>query len=260
MVHWDRRGAGKSWSARQPLDSLTVKRNLADLLELTAYLRERLGRDRIYLLAHSWGTYLGLLAVRERPEWYHAYLGMGQLTPDRAKAREVQRREVIVRARQQGNVALADELESSGRRPTESEVFRVHGGLANSTSLWPLLRTGLAAPEYTLLDAVNVARGSRLLERAISDDTAAPPFPQAGDSLHVPLVLLLGRNDLTTPSRLAAEYVESLLAPWKEVYWFEEAAHFPFFEQPDRLHELLLRVDSLRRARLRAHDATSRRP
>jgi pimeloyl-ACP methyl ester carboxylesterase len=43
MVHWDRRGAGRSWPAREPKESLTVRRTLDDLYELRAWLENLLG-------------------------------------------------------------------------------------------------------------------------------------------------------------------------------------------------------------------------
>jgi pimeloyl-ACP methyl ester carboxylesterase len=163
MVHWDRRGAGKSYGARRPADSLTVPRTLADLYEITRWLRVRFHQDRIYLVGHSWGTYLGIVAVTEHPEWYRAYIGMGQLVPDTVAAHAAQRLLVLEEARRQGDVALVARLASPDARVTEKDLFAVGGELRHATSFWPLLRAGLLAPEYTLLDAWNVQRGSQLL-------------------------------------------------------------------------------------------------
>jgi predicted alpha/beta-fold hydrolase len=69
VVHRDRRGAGKSYAALGPEEIPTVSQTLADTLELTRHLRERFGHETIYLAGHSWGSYLGILAVRERPEY-----------------------------------------------------------------------------------------------------------------------------------------------------------------------------------------------
>ncbi len=74
VVHWDRRGAGKSYDAGRDLDSINVRQVLNDTFEVTQLLRERFGQERIYLVCHSWGTYLGLLATREHPEYYLANL------------------------------------------------------------------------------------------------------------------------------------------------------------------------------------------
>jgi pimeloyl-ACP methyl ester carboxylesterase len=41
---------------------------------------------------------------------------------------------------------------------------------------------------------------------------------------------------------LAASYLRRLQAPLKRLSWFESSAHFPFFEQPDRFREEMLRV------------------
>ena len=244
MVQWDRRGAGKSYGAREPAESLTVRRTLADLYQLTAWLQTRFHQPRIYLVAHSWGTYLGLAAVREHPEWYRAYVGMGQLVPDTAAAHAVQRTLVMEEARRLGDTAITARLAVPGTRARESEVFAVGGELRGATSFWPLLRTGLMAPEYTLLDAWNVQRGAQLLGAAFAG-APGPSLPVAGDSLAIPIFLFLGRHDFTTPSQLAAAWLDSLAAPLKEVVWFERSAHFPFFEEPDRFGQQLRRVDSL---------------
>jgi proline iminopeptidase len=52
----------------------------------------------------------------------------------------------------------------------------------------------------------------------------------------VPVYFFLGRHDLTTPPSLAERYLGALEAPRKGIIWFEQSAHFPHWEQPERFH------------------------
>ncbi len=61
------------------------------------------------------------------------------------------------------------------------------------------------------------------------------------DRVEVPLVFLLGRHDYTVPSPVAAEWLEEVQAPSKELVWFEHSAHMPMFEEPGLFFAALLR-------------------
>ena len=58
VVHWEQRGAGKSYTSNLPLRTLTVEQLIDDALTVIAHLRERFGQP-IVVLGHSWGTLLG---------------------------------------------------------------------------------------------------------------------------------------------------------------------------------------------------------
>ncbi len=87
VVHWDQRGAGKSYAEDLPRDTLRVSRMLADAEELIGHLRERFGREKVFLVGHSWGSYLGALLAERHPDWFHAYVGVGQVTDPEAERR-----------------------------------------------------------------------------------------------------------------------------------------------------------------------------
>jgi len=241
VVHWDRRGAGKSFDAAAPRESLTVRRTLEDTYELTRSLRRYFGRPRIYLVGHSWGSYLGLLAVREHPEYYAAFIGVGQVAGDSAQLAATQREFL---ARHTGKAADATRFASSTGAvgASEDDLFRYGGELYGKTSFRPLLVTGLRAPEYTLLDAWNVRRGASVLLRQMKYDVEPRPYGGEIAEADVPVFFVLGRHDYVTPSQLAASYLDRLQAPLKGVTWFERSAHFPFFEEPERFRTELVRI------------------
>ena len=76
---WEQRGAGLSFGAGILPESLTVDQLIADAIAVADYLRERFGQDKVYLLGHSWGSFLGIQVAARAPERFHAYIGMGQV-------------------------------------------------------------------------------------------------------------------------------------------------------------------------------------
>jgi pimeloyl-ACP methyl ester carboxylesterase len=243
VVHWDRRGAGKSFNAALKGGSLTVSRTLEDTFELTRHLRERFSRNRIYLVGHSWGSYLGLLAIRDHPEYYGAFIGMGQIAGTLAEVREIRREFIARAAKEAGDRELSARLLKREVEVNENDLFRYGGELHGARSFWPILKTGLFAPEYTLWDALNVKKGADLVDREMNYDVLPKMFEGEILSFDVPVFFFLGRHDYNTPSRLAADYLDRLDAPLKELVWFEDSAHFPFFEEPDRFHREMVRLE-----------------
>lgn len=243
VVHWDRRGAGKSFKAARKGGSLTVSRTLEDTYELTRLLRERFGRKRIYLVGHSWGSYLGLLAIRDHPEYFDAFIGMGQLAGTLAEVREIRREFISHAAKEAGDREFSSRLLNRDVEVNENDLFRYGGELHGARSFWPILRTGLFAPEYTLWDALNVKRGVDLVNREMNYDVLPKMLKGEIPGFDVPIFFFLGRHDYNTPSQLAANYLDRLDAPLKGLVWFEKSAHFPFFEEPDRFHAEMVRLD-----------------
>src|SRR5205807_10213735 len=56
VVHWDQRGAGKSYSSEIPESSMNVEQFISDTRELSELLIRQFGNARIFLIAHSWVT------------------------------------------------------------------------------------------------------------------------------------------------------------------------------------------------------------
>ena len=61
-VWWEQRGIGLSYSPGIPPETMTSEQFIADTLSVTSYLRNRFGTEKIYLMAHSGGTFIGKLS------------------------------------------------------------------------------------------------------------------------------------------------------------------------------------------------------
>jgi pimeloyl-ACP methyl ester carboxylesterase len=80
VCYWEQRGSGLSYLSDSDCSSVTTKQLIDDVIAVTDYLRERFGQEKIYLMAHSWGTFLGIQAAARVPESYHAYIGVAQVS------------------------------------------------------------------------------------------------------------------------------------------------------------------------------------
>ena len=78
VVTWDQRGCGKSYDRSHPA-TITADIMMQDGKALTEYLRDYLHVDKITLLGHSWGSYLGANLALAYPEYYDAFIGTGQV-------------------------------------------------------------------------------------------------------------------------------------------------------------------------------------
>ena len=79
VCYWEQRGAGLSYDPSMPPESITVDQLIDDTISVARYLCELFGQQKIYLMAHSWGSYIGIQAAQAEPELFHAYIGVGQV-------------------------------------------------------------------------------------------------------------------------------------------------------------------------------------
>jgi pimeloyl-ACP methyl ester carboxylesterase len=84
VVQWDQRGAGRTLRGTGPSieSAMILDRMAQDGIELSEYLRKHLGKERIVLVAHSFGSILGLRMVQARPDLFCAYVGTGQVSDE----------------------------------------------------------------------------------------------------------------------------------------------------------------------------------
>lgn len=57
--------------------------------------------------------------------------------------------------------------------------------------------------------------------------------------LEIPAYFFEGRYDYTCAYPLAKDYFEKLKAPVKGFYTFEQSAHTPLFEEPEKMQRIL---------------------
>ena len=248
---WEQRGAGLSYSRAVPRASMTVDQLVDDTVAVADHLRARFGRDKVYLLAHSWGSFIGIQAAARAPELFHAYVGMGQVAHQQRsevlayeyELREYRRRgdARMVRALEAAPVTMAAPPPKAYMRMRDKAMHTIGVGTTREMKsvvtgvFLPVWRT----PEYTVREKIAVGRGKAWSRGILWDEFLATDLAETVPELEVPAYICQGRHDYTASYELARAYCERLRAPVKGFYTFERSAHSPAFEEPERFREIL---------------------
>lgn len=256
VVNWDQRGAGKSYRAIDDVARMNIDQFVEDTRELTAYLLNKFGKDRIVLAGHSWGSLIGALTVSRYPELYHCFVGIGQVA-NAAQGESASYQWTLQRAREEEARRAIAQLERMGPPPyrgdwqakvlTQRRLLGRFGGECHGSRIGALglvLGGVLFSREYTLVDRLNVFRGifgsMRLLWPPMLEVDLFERVPE----FKVPVYLMEGRFDHEAPSEIAARYFDAIRAPAKELIWFEQSAHMVNCEETDKFNRIL--VDRIR--------------
>lgn len=252
VVWWEQRGAGISYSPNIPAQSMTLAQLIDDTISVTDYLRHRFGKDKIYLLGHSWGSFLGIQVAATAPELYHAYIGMGQVSCQ-LKSEVVAHSYMLEQYRARGDAAMVRKLEEAPANMTEglSPAYlrlrdtAMHGLGVGTTRDMTLVITSVFIPvwqsrAYTLREKVNIWRGIAFSRSFLWNDFIATDLASHIHELDLPVYFFTGLYDHTANRDLAKAFFDQIRAPVEGFYTFQNSAHSPLFEEPQVARNIML--------------------
>jgi pimeloyl-ACP methyl ester carboxylesterase len=253
IVQWDQRGAGRTLRRTGPsiAPTMTLDRIVNDGIALAEYLRTHLGKDKIIVVGHSFGSIIGLRMARARPDLFFAYVGTGQVA-DGPSNYTVAYDALVAKARSLGNPQALDELTRIGRPPYASgRGYAVQRKWANAFEgadqfLYGAIGLALVAPGNSVRDINDWFDGQQLSGERLVAQTAALGPKDLGLDFAIPIFVFQGAEDFTTPTALSRRYLASVKARRKAFVSIEGGGHFAVFMKSDRfLKELTRRVRPL---------------
>jgi len=245
VVWWEQRGSGMSYSANIQPESITLEQLISDTREVTNYLRVRFGQEKIYLMGHSGGTFIGIHAASQMPELYYAYIGVAQMS-QQLESEKLAYEYMIAKYKEKGNRKMVSKLESAPVSLTDGTPRSylslrdkaMHSLGIGTTRDMNSVITGVFLPsltcrEYTFMEKVNMWHGkSRSGVSWLWETILATDLTRQVQELEIPVYFFHGIYDYTVSYVLARDYFDNLKAPLKGFYTFKHSAHSPVFEEP----------------------------
>lgn len=240
VINWDQRGSGKTYGRNPgPIEDINIERMTQDAIEVAEHARALLGKDKLILVGHSWGTLLGWRAVKARPELFHAFVAAGMLV-SWTRMLPIHEAHARVQAEAAGDAAAIAALDAVRNLPLDDFARALP------------TRRFLMSPAD--VDYVRNVQGAFLGN--------GPPFPDTGDvhdwvqggettrtaprilpsflqydayalglKADIPVAVIQGRDDMVTPVEPVRQFVEELSAPAKS-FTLIDGGHFACFTNP----------------------------
>ena len=250
VIEWDQRGSGKSRASIQPAAAMNIDQLVADTIELTEHLTQRFGKQQLIIVGHSWGSILGLMAVKRRPDLYKAFVSTG-LIANFAEGQEVAYRFLLAEAKRRSESKALAELTAIGGPPYAgadggAKWKRCARWLGEFGAVWhssdKFNRVGwmVSSIEYSWPEKLRFTRAAERSFDLLYADLLSVNLIEAVRQVEVPVFFAEGRYDQLAPVEVAERYFSGLVAPAKEWVLFENSAHFPQWEEKERFRELLV--------------------
>lgn len=249
VCYWEQRGAGLSFDSRLRPETITVDQLTKDAIDVAQYLCRRFGREKVYLMGHSWGSLIGIRVAAKAPELFHAYIGVAQIS-NQAASEKIALEYMISEYTARGSFAMAEQLKKHRFGSSHDSLVRyfksplrdrcMHelgiGTMRGMTSVIKgIFIPAMRSRAYTLRERITIWRAKLFLatRTRLIDELLSTSLPDAVPRLAVPVFFISGSHDYTVNHTLSGAYLNSLNAPVKVFFLLNGSAHSPMHEEPE---------------------------
>lgn len=254
VCYWDQRGAGPAYFKEKTPDSLINKEAIIqDGLSVTQYLREKLKKDKVYVEGASWGTVISAMMIREKPEYFEAYIGQGQVS-DNPKSEILSYNYAMEQSIKNKDTLAVTHLKKIGAPPYSTieagnEAVQVQRRIVSRympkntdysmTSILKLIFLYEGWPfgyKFNYFNSGGYGPAAPLLWPEAVQVNLFEEMPE----WRIPVYMMQGDSDYFTETSLAIAYFDSIKAPYKKMKVFENTGHVIYFERPKEYREFYL--------------------
>lgn len=231
VVTWDQRNCGKSYNKDYNDTELTYELFMEDGKEMTEYILDYMGKDKLTILGHSWGSIFGANLVQVYPEYYDCFIGTGQLVDN--VENEAAFRDVATEWATGDEEAMAWVEQLTPEEMTMTHItarnwlMEKYGyDMMRDGSDYNFYTTILFNPYYSVFDWIGYFQTdmSVYLDFFASDEFKKFSI-QGKYNYEVPYININGSDDYQTNYMLAEEYLNNVVAPSKQLYIMEDTTH-----------------------------------
>lgn len=253
IVWWEQRGSGISSNLKESNAEISIDQLIDDTVFVTKYLINRFNKSKVYLMGHSGGTFTGIIISHRYPELYHAYIGIAQIS-DQRKSEQYALDYMLNEFQEINDISMVKKLkkiqiEETGGLPNDYIKIRdvaMHKlGIGTARDINNIVKDifleSLLFSEYSISEKYRLWAGkSKAGVSIIWNEMINVNLMEQYTSFQLPIYFVHGEYDYTCSYELSRMYFNKIDAPVKGFYTFNESAHSPLFEEPDKFNEILV--------------------
>jgi pimeloyl-ACP methyl ester carboxylesterase len=237
---------------------MTVEQMVEDARQMTEYLLRRFNQEKIYLIGHSWGSYLGVKTIEKYPENYLAYIGIGQVS-NQIESEKLAYDYMLRHATEINDAPAVKKLQkfdenASGFANNLDYMMTARSPLMNkygigfshkeAPSFIDMAKMILSFKGYTLSEKSNYLKGMNLSAKTLWDSVVKDNLFVSSTIFQVPVYITHGKYDYQVSYTLAREWFNKIEAPQKAFFTFENSAHGTIMEEPEKFVQIIREISS----------------
>ncbi|QIK70354.1 alpha/beta hydrolase [Erysipelothrix sp. HDW6C] len=243
LIVWEQRGAGLSYYKFAEDEVPTIQDYVDDAKVLIEYILDKYGRDKLYVIGHSWGSVIGIKCLQQFPDYIQAYIGCGQVV-NMQETLINQVRFISDRSMTDDEVAHKAQIDFTQSDWLKQvltitrDVVKRGGSLYGRTNQNYLVKPFLFSKIYSIRDLVNRQKGSKQSIIKLWQELMTVDFSDVVQ-LDVPVHLVAGAHDEHVSTQIAKSWFTNLTSE-KSLTIFEHSAHFPQWEEAKRFNDYVV--------------------
>jgi len=256
VVYWDYRDMGIAYDPKFDTNEITLDNILSDTKTVTDYLKDRFGKEKIFIMGFSGGSHIALRAAKAHPEDYYALINMAHCVTDGPDNDTLIYNFMKDVFEARGDNASLKKLEDSVDKLDDGKVrckdwysyvellHEAGGGTIKDKSefegiVLPILfsRCYTIPEKFSYITAMKMYRKTPLAEDLDNFD-----YRESITSLEIPVYFISGDTDYNCPWPLVEEYCGMIDAPDKGFYKIADSAHSPLWENPEATCGILRQI------------------
>lgn len=256
VVYWDYRGMGIAYDSGFDKSTVTADNLLKDTKAVTDYLKERFGKEKIYIMGFSGGTKIALHAALIHPEDYYAYIAMAQCVTDSPDNDTAIYDYALKVFEQRGDKRNLKKLEDSVEHLDDGRVkcndwyeycallHEAGGGtILNKSEFEGIVLPILCSKCYTIREKLGYVPAMKMYRQTpLAEEWSNFDYREEITKLQIPAYFISGDTDYNCPWELVEEYCDILEAPDKGFYKISNSAHSPLWENPEETCGILRQI------------------
>jgi proline iminopeptidase len=251
VAYWDQRGCGLSFNKNIRPETINLTQMADDIITCTKYLLKKYNKSKAVLVGYSIGATTSLMAAAKDSSLFSAIITAG-IDVDIPYANQYALDFAMDKAVLENNKKLIQKINELKRQPIieskrfqqRAEILTNLGGIQAGSSFNSLVlrsvKNMLLSRYYGIGGLIKTMKGMAFCQDALIQEMNGFNLFQSVTNVPVPVHFIQGMLDGVAPPIKGKEFYEYLKAANKSFTIFDESAHMPQYEEPEKFSNLLL--------------------
>ncbi|MCL2177922.1 MAG: alpha/beta hydrolase [Proteobacteria bacterium] len=250
VAYWDQRACGKSFNNNIAPESVNIRQMTDDLLSVVEQLLEKYNKENAVLIGYSIGATISLLAASKQGSLFSNLFLVGMDIDVSAANKHILEfaRKKAIEKNKPGMLKQIEELEKT---PIETDklfqkrakiITNLGGMLVKSNYnqlLFSTIKNMLSCKYYSFSDMLRTIKAMSFCQNAILPEMNKLNLFNAKVDINIPVHFMQGLQDAVAPVEIAEKYFNFLSVQDKTMTYFDNSAHMPHLEEPEKFYELI---------------------